>query len=775
MLMKKALLACSALAAAVPVQAWAQEAGAVGQTTGAGDQTTGAGDQPDRGIGEIVVTARRTEESVQRVPVSVTALGSEQLEALNIQSFADIGKTIPNLDVQRQFGSASAPQFFLRGFSTGSLKFETDAGIGLYIDGVYLGRPAASAFDLADIERVEVMRGPQATLFGRNSTGGAINFITAAPTGELGVKAEIGAGNYDHFNGRASVNLPAIGPLSIRIAYLHDENRGYVKNLASGRIFTFAEPFGTIRSADTLGAERTDAISVAMRLALGSLTADYRFDYTNKKSTQLAQQALPGTDTSFAGPGSCFGEAPSATYLTEVCTDFNSPSKLKVQGHSLTLNYELNDAITLKSITGFRKLDEFVGGNDIDGGARTDPFGSGRPFAYISSIQDRHQKQLTQELQVLGRTGKLDWILGGFYFRETGRDNNPVFLFDVFPNGVIIPRTGEPGVGNTINLVGIPSDYFAGANSTVRNKSMAGYAHLTYKTDSFELAGGVRYTKDDRRENLLAAGIIPFVIPATQYEASSDHWDFDATATYIFNPRVRAYLRFATGYLSGGVLNGVPFKAETAKSYEGGVKADLFDRRLRVNAAVFHTKRRNVQTLGFDAVTGRGTFLYSSPKASNTGFEIEVTAKPISALTLTGSYGYLDDRPGNDGLSGAPIQSLAPKHTLALGLQYDSPEFSNGSYVQFRIDGNYRSRRFSDPVVTAATANVTALPARMDISARLSLLDLPVGGVKVRTTAWVQNLTDNNKLEFARDLNNGIIIGTFQVPRTWGVELGVEF
>lgn len=767
MLTRKALLVCTALAAIAPAHAWAQDANSA--------------EQPDGGIGDIVVTARRTEESAQRVPVAVTAIGAEQLQALNIQGFADIGKTIPNLDVQRQFGSASAPQFFLRGFSTGSLKFETDAGIGLYVDGVYLGRPAASAFDLADIERVEVMRGPQATLFGRNSTGGAINFITAAPTGEFGVKAEIGAGSYNAFKGRVSVNLPAFGPLSVRVAYLHDENRGYVTNLAAGKTYTFAAPFGTIRAADTFGADRTDAVSVAARLALGAFTADYKFDYTDKTSTQLAQQALPGSDTGTTGPGACFGQAPSATYLTAVCLDFTSPSRLKVQGHSLTLNYELNDNIAIKSITGFRKLDEFVGGNDIDGGTRTDFLGGGLPFAYISSIQDRHQKQFTQELQLIGKTGNLDWILGGFYFRETGRDNNPVFIGTAFPTGVtIVPSTGQPGVGNTINLFGVPSDYFAGSNAIIRNKSIAGYAHLAYKTDSFELAGGVRYTKDNRLENLLAGGIVPFAIPATQFVASSDHWDFDATATYIFNPNVRAYLRFATGYLSGGVLSGIPFKAETVESYELGLKADLLDRRLRINAAVFHNKRHNVQTIGFDAVGGRGTFLYSIPKASNTGFEIELTAKPVQAITLTAAYGYLSDRPGISidpitNIPGQPIQSLAPKHTLALGVQYDSPEFDNGSHLQFRIDGNYKSRRFSDPVITAATQNVTALPARMDVSARLSLVDLPMGPVKVRTSAWVQNLTNNNKLEFARDLGNGLIIGTFQVPRTWGVEFGVQF
>ncbi|MBW8910496.1 MAG: TonB-dependent receptor plug domain-containing protein, partial [Sphingomonas sp.] len=279
-----------------------------------------AADASQSGLQDIVVTARRTSESLQRVPVAVTGLNAAMISNLQIQNFGDVAKTVPNLDSQRQFGSASAPQFYLRGVSTGSLKFEQDAGIGLYIDGVYLGRPAGTAFNLADIERIEVLRGPQGTLFGRNSTGGAINFITAAPKGEFGVKAEGTYGNYDRIKGRVTVELPALGPLSARISYLHDENRGYVKNSTPGRVFAFTAPFGAARSAKTFGAENTDAVAVAVRLDLNPLTIDYKFDYTDKVSTQLGQQLLfapagyPGT---VLGAGSVT-VAPSAKRLSSL-------------------------------------------------------------------------------------------------------------------------------------------------------------------------------------------------------------------------------------------------------------------------------------------------------------------------------------------------------------------------------------------------------------------------------------------------------------------------
>ncbi|SFS09024.1 iron complex outermembrane recepter protein [Sphingomonas jatrophae] len=770
-----ALLACSATAAMLPTVALAQADTATPGTT----VTSNTSAQPTGGIQDIVVTARRTEERLQNVPVAVTGFSALQVQALGITNFGDIAKGIPNLEAQRQFGSASSPQFYLRGVATGTLKFEADAGIGLYIDGVYLGRPAGAAFDLADIQRVEVLRGPQATLFGRNSTGGAINYITSSPRGELGVRVDGTLANYDRRKGKISIDLPALGPLSARISYLHDEFDGFVRNLTPSRSFQFTEPFGTIRSAKSFGGENTDAVTAALRLDLAALVVDYKFDYTNKVSTQLGQQLL-GFNPTFAPTGSLIVNTPGAVVVgpstrrqKALALDFTTPSHLKIQGHSVTAKYEMTDDVSVKSITGFRKLDENVGGNDIDGGALVDPFtGSGAPFTYISSVEDRHQKQFSQELQLLGRISSLDFVLGGFFFRETGRDNNPVFVGSLLPtSGVITPSTG-PGTGSTINLFGVPSDYLAGSNVTVRNRSVAGYGHLAYKAQRFELAGGIRYSKDNRRENLLAAGLVPFVTPSQVYKVTNDHWDFDATSTFIFNPNVRAYARFATGYISGGVLGGIAFKSETIKSYEVGFKGDFLDRTVRLNLAAFHSDRRNVQTLSFSAASG--TFIVSSPKASENGLEVEATLAPTGGLTFTGSFGYLDASLADDPVSGAPVRSLAPRYTAGVSGQYEFPKFGNESFVTARVDGFFKGKRASDPLVNASTQALTELPSRFDVNARISLVDLPIGGTKVRVSAWAQNLTYNKKLEFARDLSTAVI-GVFQVPRTYGIDLGFAF
>jgi len=737
-------ITCSLGALATAGLAHAQDA-AVAQAAAATDR-----------LQDIVVTARRVNESLQAVPVAVTGYNARALAALDIKNFGDIGKTVPNLDVQRQFGSASAPQFYLRGVSTGSLKFEQDAGIGLYIDGVYLGRPAGTAFNLADIDHVEVLRGPQGTLFGRNATGGAINFITAAPKGEFAVRVDGTVGNYDRRKGRISVDLPAWGPLSARVSYVHDENDGYVRNLTPGRVFTFAEPFGTIKSVKSFGFENTDAVSAAVRLDLGRFVADYKFDYTDKRSSQLGQQALVNPVLGF-GLGGVAVPA-SRSRLDALPLDFASASHLKIQGHSLTATYRLTDDISIKSITAYRKLDEFVGGNDIDGAAFST---GGVPFQAIASIQDRHQHQWSQEAQLLGKTGPFEWVVGGFWFQEKGRDNNPVFLFTAFPPGLITPSISNP-------LSGVGNDYFSGANGTVNNRSYAGYAHLAYKAEHVELAGGVRYTKDKRKEHLIAAGSI---VTPTDFSASNDHWDFDATATWIASSRVRTYARFATGYLSGGVLGGVPFKPETMQSYEIGLKGDFLDNRLRINAAAFHSVRRNVQVLSFNAASG--TFLVPLRRQKTDGIELELTAVPTDGLTFNASIGYLHDRLSQDL---GPRQSQAPKYTASVSGQYDLPKFDNGSYLSFRMDGFFKDKRNSDPLPSSATGAITRLPSRFDVNGRFGLVDIPLAGTTASISAWVQNLTNNRKLEFARDLGAPLaVIGVFQVPRTYGLDFGLRF
>jgi len=736
------------------------------------------------GIEEVVVTARRKEEGMQDVPISVSALDSNLLENLQIQNFGDVGQTIPNLNVQRQFGSASSPQFYVRGVSTGSLKFETDAGIGLYIDGVYLGRPAGTAFDLADVERVEVLRGPQGTLFGRNSTGGAINFVTRAPSGEFGIDGELSAGNFGLLRAKLAVDLPEVAGFSARLTYLHNEMDGYVDRSGPATTYDFSSPFGHLKAADDFGNEDTDAFGVAIHYGgVEGLSVDYKFDFTQKDSSQLGPQLLaftdPGTEGLFTASG---GIAASTDRLDSLPID-TSQTDLEVQGHALTVAYDFTDHLSVKSITSYREFHEDGNFNDIDGNRLTgDLFGfAGQPFTYISAIQERKQHQFSEELQLLGRTDRLDWIAGLFYFNERGHDDNPVFIGTVFPTDI----TYEPGVtGLSLFLTGagIPAsfaDYFAGAKSAVENESRAAYAHATYQlSDAFDLSAGIRYTEDDRHSDIDQSA---FILDQS-FEESGDHTDWDAALTWKINEDVNAYIKAATGYLSGGVLGGVKFEPEEILSYELGLKTDLFDNRLRFNAAVFRSERENLQALSFSAASG--TFLINGGDIDQEGFEIEATAVPIDGLTLTANYGHLDAG------AGGTTRSLAPENNWYLAAQYDFAPFNNGSYLSARLDASWVDDHYGLPCPVGVPATPEGCgdtsTALMDIDravtqkattlvgARIALVDLPLGNGRWQVAAWGRNLLDEDELEFVREIN-GNIIGTFMAPRTYGVDVKLDF
>lgn len=745
-------------------------------------------------IEEIVVTARRKEESLQDVPTAVTAIDAQTLEDLQISNFGEVGQTVPNLNIQRQFGSASSPQIYMRGVSTGSLKFQTDAGIGLYVDGVYLGRPAATAFDIADIERVEVLRGPQGTLFGRNSTGGAINFITRPPSGEFRIKGELGAGNYGARRGRLSADFPEVGGFSTRLTYLHDEHEGYVDRVGPASTYNFAAPFGQLRSAADFGNEETNSIGLAVRYAgIEGLTADYRLDYTEKDSSQLAPQMLAqygSFNPSFTLRPPVAVTVNSAERADALALD-TSQTDLTVEGHSLTVEYAVTDTMRVKNIASYRRFTEGANFNDIDGNRLADtgilsvflgipgpPFligGSGAPLSWISSGQLRGQHQVSDELQLIGEGEHFDWIAGAFWFRERGYDNNPVFLFTAFPPNA----TYVPGVTNG-SILG-QRDYFAGFNGTVENKSVAGYVHGTWRiTDAWDLSAGLRYTDDQREENIIEVA----AIRNRSFDLSDSHTDWDASLTYKFAGNTSAYVKASTGYLSGGVIGGLAFAPETISSYELGLKSDLFDQRLRLNVAAFRAERDDLQVLSFSPQ--RGTFLANGGSRTQKGVELEVTAVPLDGLTLTANYGRVDF-----GTSGN-TRVLAPESNAYVSGEYDFRPFANGSYLGFRVDAGWQDEHFGLQCPLGATqdpalgcTNLQNVNRSVDaalvqdattlVGARLSLFDIGVGNGKAKVSLWGRNLLDEDEPEFLRDLGNGTVIGSFMVPRTYGVDFSIDF
>jgi len=746
-------VACQALAVA-PAQA---------------QNAQGAANAQGQALEEVVVTARRVEEKLQAVPIAVTAFTTKDLQEQQILNFGDIGNRIPNFNIQQQFGEPATPLFILRGFATGDLNPSVDSPIGLYIDGVYLGRAVGAAFDIADLERLEVERGPQGTLFGRNSEGGAVNFITAKPTGQFGGHIESTFGDYGQKRIRGTVNLPEFNGFSARITVLHDEHEGYVSNLTPGRTFNLGSTFGTVTSANDFGNKDENAVFVALRYAPSdNLLVDYSFDYTSQDETQLATQLLgfDNTPTEQLVKKTILGSIPlgtvtavSTSRLDAVPLDFTSPGHLEVLGHALTVQYDLTDEIRLKSITAYRSMREDSGANDIDGSA----INVGVPLEVISSIAHRAQHQWSEEAQIIGTYDKFNWIGGFFWFQEHGFQNGPVFIFRAFPGNSALPLKA--------------ADFNAGSIGTAVNTSVAAYLHGTYHlTDEIDISGGVRDSNDDRYFQKWTAPEGSVALAGYPLRSNYNHWDGDATLTYKFSPDINAYARFATGYLSGGILATKAYAPEVVKSYEAGVKSEWLDHRLRLNLAGFYEHRRNIQIEQFDP--NIGTFINNFGSANLHGLEFEAVLVPVEGLTLSANFGWITT-PSASSTTGASPRSVVPPKNLALSAEYAFPKFDNGMYASARLDASWVDDHYEiviplkDPVLDQQTA---IAKANWLVNARLSLLDIPVGGeqYKARVSLWGRNLLDSHELEFSRDLGLAVV-GNFQIPRTFGADIAFDF
>lgn len=743
-----------------------------------------ASEQGAAGLAEIVVTAQKREENLQRVPVAITALTSDALENQRITSVAGLGSIVPNFQVSIQPSNAALPAYSLRGVLGGQTSAQIDSGVSIYIDGVYLGRSSGSLFDVADIERIEVLRGPQGTLFGRNTTGGAVNFITRTPTGEFGIRQDLTYGRFNEFRSRTRVDLPDVGGFKASITYAHRQVDGYVKNLAAGVERMYGPgtrgKIGTSRAARTLGEENVDSVFAAVRYDDGGpFTADYKFDYTDFKGSQLGMQAigfrgandLPGSNPMGDTVAYIFSLQPglggtnvvTSKPLGAIYDPQRGTDTLRAQGHSLTLTYEASDAITLKNIAAYRRLQTVSYGNSFDGNHLIDPFGgTGDDFTVLNAISDRKQHQFSNEFQILGRSERFNWVAGAFYFGEKGRDYNPVQFFKVFPaQGLPVPVTA--------------ADQFADARITNRSFALYGQGSLKL-TDRFTLTVGARQTWDKRREvNYLTS-------PTTASQVSFDRMTWQVVGEYQATPDVMLYAKAGTGYLSGGIYNGKPFGAEKLISYEAGLKSQLWDNRIRFNLSAFLADYDDLQVSVFTTVLN----YENAGKARIKGLEAELTVAPVRGLQIAANLGLLDftyKKYISSAATGTAtdISDIAqrvqtPKVTFSPSIQYETRPMSNGAHLSFSLDATYRSdlQFVLIPFANSALNNAAKSQAHWIVNGRVSLIDLPISNTKVKLAAWGRNLFNKREVQYASDIS-GFVAASYNRPRTFGIDASIVF
>lgn len=737
------------------------------------------------GIEEIVVTAQKRAQSLQDVPISITALDASSIEANRVVTVRDLSAIAPNLTVRPAPGGTGGPVYSMRGILSLATAPGADKGVSLYVDGVYISSSAGSMFELPDIERIEVLKGPQGTLFGRNSTGGAINIITKEPQGEFGLKQDLTFGNYDQFRSRTRIDTPEFGPFSASISYTHAERRGDIKNLGAGTVWDFTNAtggkWGKRTSPKYLGDQNAETVSAAVKFDPSSrFNMLYRFEWSENDYTPDGVGVLLLRPSAIGPSGALISGTiatqPDKSILTQVSTKrpkavnnaYTTRSHMSNIGHAVTANFQLTDNVSIKDVLAYRKIKaestvqlDGMGGLVNTVAQALGPIGA--PLSFVVSNVGHESKQWSNELQV---TIDTDWFImtaGYLHFNEkiaTGGPAGPmnVTQFSTFPNYTI------RDAGVELSRIKVISD--------------AIYVQNEIKlSERAELVLGARLTMDQKSGT---DNSVPMVTREFDYEHEQSTWL--AGLNYRVGDDAMLFAKYSTGYISGGYLATRDYKPETVKSWEGGIKADFLDRRLRTNLAVYHADYTDLQVsvLGTAVgVPGAAQVIINGGSARAYGFEFEGTAIPAPGITLQANLGYTDfkykDVNPAVGNKETYLPHLRPKWTANVSAQYDLPDFIGSSSLTLRADANYRSRSFTTYFVPdKEVADATSISDTWIVNARAALSDVRIAGADAQIAVWVRNLTNDRSAAFTTGLNFAYA-ANFERARTFGVDLGFRF
>ena len=734
-------LIIASLCAPVAMSAVAAAQGAAGSGSAAG------------ALEVIVVTAQKREEGLQGIPVAVSAFSSSALEAIGATDFTAIGEYVPNLNIMPQSGT-NGTAITLRGIGSAEPSAAIDPKVGLYVDGVYVARNTATVFEL-DLERIEVLRGPQGTLWGKNTTGGSINVITAKPTGELGLKQELGFGDYGRFRSKTVLDLnPSelgeLGSVNLKFSYLKTMSDGWA-NRVNDRV---AGPHD-------LGEVDSDSLRFAAAWNLNEdIVIDYAFDHINRNGTSRQDQLL------YAPPSMGADRyASRRKRLERFSLDTAGRDEITIDAHTLVATWDLGD-VTLKSITGYRdsnlQYDPDLDGTPVEFTARLLSTGAMSTGGLYNVYGTRDDEQFSQELQAVGTTldGRLDYVAGLYYFDEEGTESTIGSLYyDALAPFVFFNDTSK--------------------TFTIDNKSMAVYGQATYTLpvldDRLRVTLGGRYTDDDKDVHKTVHNGVPADMPG---QKSWNHFSPAGTIDFQASEDVNVYLRVAEAY-NAGIFNvrssaasfSTPADEETVVSYELGAKTEWFEHRLRLNTALFYSEFEDMQSIVY--VAGESTAL-NVGSTDIWGAEVELLASPVAGLTLGLSYGYLDYEInefvyGQIDVTDSAALPYMPENTASGFIEFRFLPLAIGT-VALRLDATYKDEVAFSPLNSATTqADDYAL-----VNARITLSELPFESVDASIAVWGKNLADEDYQIFGIDYAQ-FQTGSFGDPRSFGVDLRMEF
>jgi iron complex outermembrane receptor protein len=576
-------------------------------------------------VGEVVVTARRTAESLQKTPVSVSAFTQKQLEAQGAQNTTDLQGMVPNMNIVQGRGQSDATNIYIRGVGQPDALQTFDPAVGVYVDDVYYPRIVGSMFDLLNLQDIEVLRGPQGTLYGKNTIAGALKLTTVQPGDTVHAGVDLSYGNYDAFDVKAFVMGPVTDTLSLGVAALSETHDGYVRDTNNSRAYN---------SQDTQSLRAQAVWRPASNFKL-VLTADYSMEDPHL----TAGQPTSTISDAFGVPLDVINAVPKWDWKASLGTDLPNKQPLHSDGISAVATWNISNSLTFKSVTSDRHLqyDYYI---DID----ATPLEVGDVQVAVDD------NTFSQEFQLNYHAGAWNVVGGLYYLHE-----HIVSTQDAYANDYVANNFGPPYTAST---------FLRTIHDDLETDSFAGYANAIYSvTDKLHVSAGVRLTDERKRyafttstfsDNPLFDGTYT---PAFQQDPKT--WGNVSpmvSADYQVTPAAMVYARIAEGFQSGG-FNGrsdsastgvLPYKPETLWSYELGAKTDWFGHRLRLNGDVFYNSYKDFQASVGAFQPGPGGVNTAVDTVVNAGglnifgAELEATAALTRHFRVDAEVGYLD-------------------------------------------------------------------------------------------------------------------------------------
>lgn len=747
-------------------------------------ESTDSSQEENSAIEKILVTAQKRTQSVQEVPISISAFSGDMLEDMGLAETAQLGEYIPGLEIGNASGEGSQLIVFLRGAGLNDFNTNNAGPIGIYSDEVYISSPALTAFQFFDTQRLEVLKGPQGTLYGRNTTGGAIKFVTNKPTEDFEAKGRLSYGNYDTAEIEAAVSGPLTESVSGRLAFIKSDSDGFVENLQD------SSDIGAIDSLAYRGFLSFDLDELQILVNYHGVKLDSQAtNYVPLGATKLVPEGQFGDviDLNTLSPirTRCSNQETQANQCQNwsgygapddpFTGNYNAVDNIDLdsKGGYIQMDYDFGD-FALTSVTAYDEVERFLP-------EETDGF----PGNLLGITYGIESETFSQELRIVGETKSTNWLAGAFYLSE---DLNQDQTIDIFRDLRFL--TG--GLSDVTGLLPIVNAQILNTQSI---ESYALFGQATYAvSESLNLTAGIRYTKEERDFSNLSRIIGGDVVLPPDFvlydvpdlKTNSDAVSYRLAIDYQLAPNKLLYGSISRGYKSGGFNGGFlslnaeeaalqlqPYDPEFLTAYEIGFKSDLLNDRLRFNTAMFLNDFTDSQVFTLvrtDALPVQ--ILDNASDAEVIGLEFDITALLTDSLSVMLSGAFLDSELKNfqsnagDDFSGNQI-ARTPDTSISSILRYEH-FLGNGAVITAQTSIAYKDDQF----FSTENNPVVGQEAFTTVNARLSY-ESEDGMWKI--AAFVTNLTDKAYTNSVVDLVDlgGIYIQTFAPPRQFGVELSV--